>query len=289
VANDATPNFLWRNNGDGTFSEVGAEAAIAYNENGQEQACMGAAAGDFDNDGRVDLFVTNFSDDDNTLYRNSGAGLFTDVTRRARLAGRSWLEMGWGTGLVDFDNDGWKDLFVANGHIYPEVNRIRTDSTYQQRLQLFRNAGDGIFTEVSAMAGKDFQPLRSARGASFADLDNDGCVDVVVNNLDDRALVLRNNCAGGNHWLALDLEGVASNRDALGAFVVLRVGDRTLAAELSTGSGYIGTSDRRLWFGLGRHEVADRVDIAWPSGKNQVLTNVRADRLLKVREPGGQR
>ena len=284
VANDATPNFLWHNNGDGTFRDAGAEAGVAYNENGVEQACMGASAADFNNDGLPDIFVTNFSDDDNTLYRNNGDGLFTDVTRKSGLAGKSWLELGWGTGIVDFDNDGWRDIFVANGHIYPEVERMRMDTTYRQKQQLFRNTGQETFDEVTGLAGADFPVPRSARGASFADLNNDGCIDIVLNNMDDAPAILQNQCGTQHHWLALDLEGARSNRDAIGARATVAVGDRKITGFVSGSDGYLGTSDRRLWFGLGRSGRIDAIEIVWPSGAKQRVPVGAVDRIVKVRE-----
>jgi len=287
VANDATPNFLWRNNGNGTFTEVGAETGLAYNSHGAEQSCMGAAAGDYDQDGLIDIFVTNFSEDDNTLYRNDGDGAFSDVTRQTGLAGKSWLELGWGAGILDFDNDGGSEIFVANGHIYPEVQKYRMDFTYRQSLQLFRWNHRGKFEEITGKSGKDFVTPRSARGVSFADLDNDGCVDVVINNLDAAATVLQNHCPATNRWIAITLEGTRSNRDAVGALVTVTGGGQTHTAELIPANGYMGTSDKRMWFGLGTQAKITRVDVTWPSGQKQRIENVKSNQILAVREPRG--
>ncbi|MEW5978265.1 MAG: CRTAC1 family protein [Acidobacteriota bacterium] len=284
VANDGTPNFLFRNNGNGTFEQVGPVVGVSYSEDGLEQSCMGAAAGDVDNDGRLDLFVTNFADDTNTLYRSEGQESFSDSTIRAGLAGKSWLELGWGTGLIDFDNDGWRDIFVANGHIYPEVARLRMDTQYLQRCQLFQNTASGRFVEVSSRVGPDFAVPRSARGVGFADLDNDGDIDIVLNNLDARPSLLRNDRNNANHWLSLQLQGTQSNRDAFGALVTAEGPTRTLTAQVSVSDGYLGTSDKRILLGLGADTEVERLTILWPSSRKQILTSVRAGRRLVIKE-----
>lgn len=284
VANDGTPNFLWRNEGRGRFTNVGAESGVAYNENGLEQACMGASAGDFDNDGDIDLFVTNFAEDDNTIYSNDGDGFFSDVTVGVGLAGRSWLELGWGAGLVDFDNDGWKDIFVANGHIYPEVKRLLMDSGYLQKLQMFRNLHGETFIEISSNLGPDFRKRRSARGASFGDLDNDGCVDVVINNLDSSPSVILNHCDASRTWATLQLQGVRSNRDAIGALVKVYSETGIQTSQLIPNHGYVGTSDKRLSFGLGGAGHIDKVEIIWPSGVRQVVHSPPTNQILTIKE-----
>lgn len=284
VANDGTPNSLFRNNGNGTFDEVGAVVGVSYNEDGLEQACMGAAAGDIDNDGRLDLFVTNFADDNNTLYRNEGKESFSDSTIRSGLAGKSWLELGWGTGLIDFDNDGWKDIFVANGHIYPEVTRLRMDTQYLQKCQLFQNTANGKFVEISSMVGPDFSKPQSARGVGFADLDNDGDIDIVLNNLDGHPSLLRNDRHNTNNWLSLQLQGTKSNRDAIGALVTAECKTRRLTAQVSVSDGYMGTSDKRLLLGLGADREVERLEIVWPSSKRQTLKSVRGNQTLVIKE-----
>lgn len=284
VANDGTPNFLFRNNGNGIFDEVGAVVGVSYNEDGLEQACMGAAAGDIDNDGRLDLFVTNFADDNNTLYRNEGKESFSDATIRSGLAGKSWLELGWGTGLIDFDNDGWKDIFVANGHIYPEVTRLRMDTQYLQKCQLFQNTANGRFVEISSMVGADFAKPQSARGVGFADLDNDGDIDIVLNNLDGHPSLLRNDRHNMNNWLSLQLQGTKSNRDAIGALVTARCKTRKLTAQVSVSDGYIGTSDKRVLLGLGADREVELLEIVWPSSKRQTLKSVGGNQTLVIKE-----
>ena len=217
VANDSMGNFLFLNHGDGTFQEVGLLSSVAYDEDGKEQAGMGVAAGDYDRDGHFDLYVTNFSDDYNTLYRNLGNGFFRDVTYAAGLGTATWPFLAWGTGFADLDNDGWEDLFVSNGHIYPQVDDYEIGSTYLERNQFFLNLGNGKFQEIKgAFMGGGERP-RSSRGSAFADYDNDGDLDIGINNLDGAPSLLRNDGPqSARHWLILALEGVRSNRSAIG-------------------------------------------------------------------------
>ncbi|MGH9928086.1 MAG: FG-GAP repeat domain-containing protein, partial [Pyrinomonadaceae bacterium] len=213
VANDSTPNFLYHNNGDGTFKEIGFPAGVAVNENGSEQGSMGVTLGDYDHDGRLDLFVTNFADDYNTLYHSDGPDSFTDVSYSAKIAEESLPDVGWGTKFFDYDNDGWVDLFVANGHVYPQLQN------YRQRKLLHHNNRDGTFTQVAAQSGAPLLEERVGRGVAFGDIDNDGDVDIVINDLDRAPQLMRNDGGSANSSLLIKTVGVKSNRDGLGARV----------------------------------------------------------------------
>jgi hypothetical protein len=280
VANDSVPNLLFRNRGDGTFAEEGLLSGVAVSGHGREQAGMGVDAGDFDGDGRLDLIVTNFAQDYTTLYQNQGAGIFADVSVRTGLAATLGPNLGWGVGLVDLDNDGRLDVFVANGHVYPDVQRTGT-SRYRQRNELFRNQGRGRFRHLAARDG--LMAERSGRGAAFGDYDNDGDIDVLVVNLDERPTMLRNDTLGG-HWVTLRLVGGASNRDAIGARVTVEAGGRRQVAEVRSGGSYVSHNDMRVHFGLGEARVVDRLSIRWPGGLVETVTALPADRFHVVRE-----
>ena len=281
VANDSNPNFLFQNQGDGTFSEVGLLSGVALSGDGLEQAGMGVAVGDYDDDDHLDLFVTNFAQDTNTLYKNLGSGFFIDVTARAKLAD-SFPYMGWGSAFLDYDRDGLRDLFVVNGHLYPEVER-ETDLTYPQDDLLYRNLGSGIFSNVSHRLA---QPKRVGRGTAVGDLNNDGALDIVVSNLDGRPNLLYNQETGERHWLLLKLVGTRSNRDAIGARAWLKSADhRNQVQEVASGDSYLSGSDRRLYFGLGHRNRIDTLFIRWPTGIVQTLQNLEADQILTVEEP----
>jgi hypothetical protein len=286
VANDSMPNFLYRNDGAGWFDEVGVVAGAAYSEEGQTQAGMGVDAADYDNDGRLDLFVTNFSHDYSTLRHNEGDLFFLDVSMSAGIGAATLPTLGWGTGFLDYDNDGLKDLFLANGHVFPSIDRANLGTTWKQRNQLFRNAGKGLFREVTSEAGPAFQELHSARGCAFGDLDNDGDIDIVVNNIDEPPGLLRND--GGNaagRWIGFRLLGARRNRGAIGARVTVAAGALRQMGEIHAGSSHNSSNDPRLHFGLGSATVADRVEIRWPLGKTQVLTSLPAGRYHTIREP----
>lgn len=283
VACDSTPNILYQNNGDGTFSDIGLISGAAVSEEGREQAGMGVAAGDYDRDGYPDLFTTNFSDDTSTLYRNSGDGTFADVTFNAGL-GAVTRHLSWGTGLVDFDNDGWKDIFVVSGHVYPEVDRHPSEVTYRQPRLVYHNLGDGTFQDVSALAGPAILEQKASRGAAFEDLDGDGDVDVVIVNLNDVPSLLRNDSPGKQNWLTLELEGERSNRSAIGALIRVTAEGRSQSAEVRSGTSYYSSSGLRVHFGLGRATRVETIEISWPSGIQQMLRNVEANRVLSIRE-----
>jgi hypothetical protein len=285
VACDSTPSWLFRNQHDGTFSQEGLEHGVALSEDGLEQAGMGVAVGDYDLDGNLDIFKTHFSDDTNVLYRNDGKGYFNDVTIRAGL-GVETRYVGWGAGMADLDNDGFPDLFVATGSVYPEVERTLPAYPFRTPRLIFRNLGDGRFEELIEEAGPGVAAVHTSRGCAFGDFDNDGDVDIVVVNLNEPPSLLRNDVSGDGHWLKVLLLGVESNRSAIGARVVTRYGERTQVQEVMASSSFYSASDRRLHFGLGVSKVAD-LTIRWPSGAIEKVAGVDADQLVVIREGGG--
>ena len=294
VANDSVPNYLYRNDGDGTFTEVGAAAGAATDGDGRAQAGMGCVFDDYDNDGWLDLLVTNFSSDSSTLYRNNGSawkgGLyFTDVSYAVGLGEATWPLLSWGAGLMDFDNDGDKDLFVANGHVYPNVEGAGVEESYAQHNQLFASR-PGRFEPVTASAGPGLQVRKVSRGASFGDYDGDGDVDIFVADLDDEPTLLRNDSRASGHWLMVKTVGVASNRDGIGARVSVTAGSAVQIREIRAGDGFLTRSDARAHFGLGQHGRAQLVEVRWPSGQVDRIADVPAGHVLVVEEgKGGQR
>ena len=289
VANDSKPNYLYRNRGDGTFEDMSYPSGFAFNQYAKAQAGMGLAVGDYDNDGQVDFYVTNFSDDHNTLYKNEGDNFFLDVTFQVGLGEATFPFLGWGTGFLDYDNDGWKDLFVANGHIYAAVDSYDWGTTYSQRPQLFRNLDGERFEVVPPATGSGLAVVVSARGAAFGDLDNDGRVDVVLNCADGPPVVLKNEASTPeHHWLSLHLEGgEKSPRDAIGSTVFVTAGGRRQRGDVISGASYSSSSDFRLHFGLGRAEQVESVEILWPSGRSQTLSDLPVDRIITIREGQG--
>lgn len=281
VANDSVPNFLFRNDGNGRFVEEALLRGVAVSRDGREQAGMGVDVGDYDGDGLRDLVVTNFAQDYTTLYRNRGGGTFADRSLESGLPADSYL--GWGVGLVDIDNDSLLDLFVANGHVYPDIDQTGT-STYHQPNLLFRNRGRGRFSKVAA--GDGLALARSSRGAAFGDYDNDGDIDVLISNIDDRPTLLRNDTSGGR-WVTLRLAGVMSNRDGIGAQVTVVAGGRRLVAEVRAGGSYVSHNDMRLHFGLGAEGTVDRVEIRWPSGLVERVDRLETNRFYEVLEGSG--
>jgi hypothetical protein len=285
VTNDSTPNYLYRNRGDGTFEDASYSSAVALNEAAREQASMGLAVGDYDNDGRVDLYVTNFSDESNTLYRNEGEGAFSDVTHQAGHGEVTVLFLGWGTSFVDFDNDGWKDLVIANGHVYPQVNSQKWGTSYAQQPLLFRNLGNGTFARVGARAGSGLARAFNGRGLAAGDLDGDGLVDVVLNNADSRPAVLRNVSRAAGHWIEVRLAGdpaKKSPRDGSGAVVWLSAGGVRQRLDAVGGGGYGSQNDQRLHFGLGALTRIDRLEVRWPGGETEEFTVSAVDRVVAV-------
>jgi hypothetical protein len=282
VANDGTPSLLYRNRGDGTFVEEGAMAGCAFSADGREQAGMGADAGDFDGDGNLDVVKTNFSDDSNNIYRNLGRNEFEDVSLQTGITAASWPHLGWAAKFVDFNRDGRLDLFVSNGHVYPEVDEWRLDSGYLQPTQVFINA-QNKFVDVSASVGLGVAYQRLGRGAAFGDIDNDGDIDVVMNHLDSAAAVLVYQAPAAN-WVAFQLEGTRSNRDAIGARICIRSGGRQQVRDVSRGGGFLSSNDQRVYFGTGVDDVIDKVEIRWPSGIKQVLNSVQTGRTYRIVE-----
>ena len=284
VASDSTAAILYRNNRDGTFSDVAVPSGAAYNDQGNAQAGMGAAIGDVDGDGRLDLLKTHFADDIPALYRNLGRGTFEDVATLAGLAVQN-RHVEWGAGLPDLDNDGLADVFYVTGHVYPEVEKVLPQYPHRGPRIVFRNLGTGRFADVTAESGPGATTPQSSRGAAFGDYDNDGDVDVLVMNMNEPPSLLRNDYAGPNAWLAIRLEGRTSNPTAIGATVTVTAGGRTQARAVVSQSSYYSHDDLRLHFGLGAAAKADRVEIRWPNGATQVLADVRARQVLVVREP----
>jgi enediyne biosynthesis protein E4 len=285
VANDSTPSLLFHNNHDGTFKEVGVLAGVAYNEDGREQSGMGAAAGDYDGDGALDIFKTNFEEDTSSLYHNRKDGTFDDVTFPAGV-GVNTRYVGWGTGFIDFDNDGWPDLFLANGHVYPEVDKALKDATFRERKILYRNRGNGTFEDVSLRTGPGILLPRVSRGVAFGDLFNSGQVDIVINNMNDVPTLLHNTAPQRNHAVSVQLVGKAPNSFAIGARVVVRTKERQMVDEVRSGGSYLSQNDLRLHFGLGAATEITKMEIRWPDGHQDTLTNLPADRRLVIRYGG---
>ena len=286
VACDSAPSLLYRNNHDGTFREVAVPAGCAFDENGVAQSGMGVAVGDFDGDGWLDIARTNFSDQVTTLYRNYGKGAFDDVSIKAGL-GVNRKYLGFGVGFFDFDNDGWKDLFLANGHVYSQIVNHKLHVTYKQPKVLYRNLGNGRFEDVSAKAGAAIRTEELGRGCAFGDFDNDGDVDVVINNLDGPPTLLRNDGGNKNNWIMIKCIGTRSNRSAIGTRVKVTTGEHSQIDEVMSGSSYYSQNDFRLHFGLGHTTKTDRVEVAWPSGAKENFTNLSANELLILQEGKG--
>ena len=285
VACDSTPSWLFRNQHNGSFREEGLERGVALSEDGLEQAGMGVGVGDYDLDGNLDMFKTNFADDTNVLYRNDGKGNFDDVTIRSGL-GVETRNVGWGTGMVDLDNDGFPDLFVVTGSVYPEVERRLPAYPFRTPRLVFRNLGDGRFEELLEEAGSGVSEAHSSRGCAFGDFDNDGDMDILVINMNEPPSLLRNDVSSGGHWLKVLLVGVNSNRSAIGARVVASYGTRRQAQEVSAQSSFYSANDRRLHFGLGTETTAD-LTVRWTNGTTETIPNVAADQLVTVREGAG--
>ncbi len=286
VANDSHPNFLYENQKDGTFKEVGFPTGVAVSEDGGEQGSMGVAVGDYDNCGRFSLFVTDFSEEYDALYHNE-VDHFTDVSFRSLTAPSSLPFVKWGTSFFDYDNDGFLDLIVVNGHVYPQADQMALGASagYRQRKLLYHNRGDGRFDEVATQFGAVMTRQRVGRGLAVGDLDNDGRLDVVVNNLDGTPEVLHNELADSGHWLAVKLVGKGKNTDAIGAVVRVTAGKLKLRRLVQSGSSYLSQEDMRPHFGLGAAAQAELVEVRWPDGTATTRENVKADQILTVRQP----
>ncbi len=285
VANDSVRNFLFHNQGNGTFKEIGITSGVALDEGGRPQAGMGTAAGDYDGDGRLDIIVTNLDREYNALYRNSGA-FFADTSFPTGFAPPSLPLVGWGTGFFDYDNDGDLDILVVTGHVIDNIDKFRAGQTYPQAKLLFENLGDR-FREVAARHGAALTKPEVSRGAAFGDYDNDGDVDVLVLNLSGSPTLLRNDGGNRSHWLSLTLEGTKSPRQGIGATIHCQVGGRTLMRYVAGGGSYLSASDYRIHIGLGPAERAQRVEIRWPSGATEVLENLAAGKFYRIREGSG--
>ena len=287
VANDSTPKFLYKNLGNGKFTDIGLESGTAVSEDGSEQASMGIAVGDYLHTGRPSLYVTNFSDENDLLYRNDGNWNFNDVSYPSGVALPSLPFVKWGVAFVDLDNDGWLDLITVTGHVYPQVDSLPSGATYREPKQLRMNQKDGNFCDASDQAGPALQEKRVGRGLAVADLFNDGNMDVVVGELDGAPMILKNHGVPGRHWVSFELAGTKSNRLAIGARLKLTAGGMTQTDEIHSGGSYLSQSDLRVHFGLGSASKIDRVEIFWPSGKTDTLTNLAADQFYSVLEGSG--
>ncbi len=285
VANDSNPNYLYRNKGDGTFTEVGVPAGVAYSGDGKEMSSMGVAVGDYDGDGRMDLFITTFANDNYVLFHNDGEGFFTDVSYPSGVGEPTVPHLGWATFFFDYDNDGHVDLFCANGHVYPEVDGVIRE-TYRQPLQLFRNLGGGKFREASAESGFGLIGRHSARGGSFADFDNDGDLDAIVSVMDGKPILLENLAGNQSRWVRVRLTGEKCNRMAVGAHVRVKAGGVTQHAALRAGESYLSSNDPRLHFGLGSAAEVE-IEVTWPGGETEVFHGIKANREIHLRQGRG--
>jgi hypothetical protein len=283
VACDQTPSLLYINKGHGKFEEEAVLRGVAFDENGKAMSGMGLAEADYAGDGHPSIFRTNFSDEFETLYHNRGDGNFDDVTLDAGL-GRNTRYVGWGTGFFDFNNAGWKDLLLVNGHVFPEVEKLHIDIHYKDRAILYQNLSNGKFKDVTKEAGPAFGELHSARGAAFGDIDNDGTLEVAVNNQNEAPSLFKQAHKAAGHWLILKLEGTKANRSAIGARVKVVSGEHSQSGEVRSGGSYLSQNDLRLHFGLGTASMADRIEVAWPGGGRQVIEQQPADRILPIKQ-----
>ncbi len=287
VACDSTPSILYHNNHDGTFTDVAVTAGAAFNEDGREQAGMGSTIGDFDGRGRLDIFKTNFSDDTSTLYRNNGDGTFDDVTVAAGL-GLHTQYLGWGTMFLDFDNDGWPDLLLVNGHVYPEVDSQHLGSSFKEPRILYHNNGNGTFSDISADAGPAITTAMSSRGLAIGDLWNDGHQSAVISNMNAPPSLLVNQARSANHWGEFRTIGTKSNRDGIGARITVKAGSRNFVDEVRSGSSYISNNDMRVHFGLGAATKMEWVQVRWPSGLVERFEDLAVDTIHALKEGSGK-
>jgi hypothetical protein len=289
VANDAGPNYLYHNNHDGKFEDVSLISGTAVDGNGKPQGSMGVDAADFSHDGRLDLFVTNFTFQPDTLYWNQGAQGFTDISSSARLADPTYVNVGWGTAFFDAANSGWQDILVANGHVFPQVDAIKGAAPYREPIQLFRNNRDRTFEDITTLSGLDKLYPASWRGAAFGDVANNGKIDVVILDEDGPPILLMNRTASNNHAALFHLVGTKSNKAAIGARVTVTAGDLVQFNEVRGGASYLSQNDLRLHFGLGSRAMIDAVEIAWPSGTKETYRSLPADFIYKIVEGAGIR
>jgi len=287
ITNDQMPNFLFHNNRDGTFREIGYSAGVAVGIDGQFEAGMGTDAADTTGSGRSDLIVTHLDQQLARLYQNVGEGYFEDATFRSKISYATFHLSGFGTRFMDYDNDGARDLFMANGHVLDNIQRYHAEATYAEPKLMFRNVGHGIFENVSDQLGPDFLLPRVSRGAAIGDFDNDGDLDIIISNNGQAPQLLRNDGGNANHWFQLLLIGTRSNRDAVGARVKVTAGDLVLYDEKKGGMSYQSAQDPRLHFGLGQHPTVEEVEVKWPSGELTKLTNIKSDQILAIEEGKG--
>jgi enediyne biosynthesis protein E4 len=286
-ANDAGRNYLFQNDGSGHFSEIGFSAGVAVSQDGADQANMGVALGDYLHTGRSSIAVTHFSYEYTALFRNDGKMNFTDVSFMSGIALSTTPYVGWGDAFFDFVNDGWLDLFLVNGHVYPQMDTARAGPKYREPSLLFLNQHDGTFKDRSKLVGPALQTPRVSRGVAIGDLFNDGRIDIVIENLEGRPTILRTQGGPSNHWISFQLEGTKSNRLALNARVRATAGDLVQTGEVLSGGSYLSQSDLRIHFGLGSRQRVDKVEVLWPEGKTETLTNLAADQFYYVKEGEG--
>ena len=285
VACDSTPSTLYRNNKDGTFTDVSLEAGTAYNEDGNEQAGMGVTVGDYDNNGFPDIFKTHFADDLPILYKNSGKNYYDDASRLAGFDHTRYVQ--WGTGFADFDNDGWTDIMTVTGNVYPEIEKFFKEYPHRSPRLLYQNLGNGKFKDVSAQSGSGITDPRSSRGAAFGDFDNDGDVDALVMNMNEPPLLLRNDLKSANNWISLKLVGTKSNRDGIGSKVTVKFGGKIQSQELTAQTSYYSHNDSRLHFGIGAEKQIDSIEIRWTNGDTETVKNVAVNQFVSIKEGSG--
>ncbi len=287
LANDSTPNQFYVNQGDGTFKEMGLLSGLATSAAGDFQGGMGVDAADYDNDGRLDLFVTNFAHDYSTLYRNRGDLMFEDVTQQARLIQPEWLLVSWGVGFFDLNHDGWKDIFHSNGHVYSFILTAGWSESYFQPCSFYLNQKDGTFRDVRKLVGRDLQKELVGRGMAFADFDNDGDIDFIIGNLNGSPQFFRHEGAGPNHWVMFRTRGTKTNRDGIGTRITVFTGQLRQVWEIKRTVGIYSASDPRAHFGLGEAAEINRVRVEWPSGVVQEFHDVAVDRHYLIDEKKG--
>jgi hypothetical protein len=287
VANDGEPNYLYRNDGNGHFTDVALDAGVAVNVDGSEQANMGVALGDYEHKGMFSLAISHFSDEYAALFRNNGALNFTDVSYASGIARSSTPYVGWGDAFFDLDNDGWPDLIIVNGHVYPQVDTKDIGTTFHEPKLLYLNQHDGTFRDISKLAGPAIQVPQVSRGLAVGDLFNDGHLEIVVENLEGEPMILQAQGGPGNHWVSFELQAAKGNRLALNARIRATAGDLVQLNQVQSGGSYLSQSDLRIHFGLGGHEKVDKLEVFWPSGKVETLTNVGADRFYILKEGEG--